>query len=97
MILLALNPIMLQMRKMNRLSPHRSIRLNPKVYTARVMQEDGWWVGVVEEVPGVVSEGKTKQELMENLLSALEEMLETYREEAKGYFRGHRSQEFVLA
>jgi predicted RNase H-like HicB family nuclease len=45
-------------------------------YTA-VLQKDGeWWIGWVEEVPGVNSQGKTREELLENLRDALGEALE---------------------
>ena len=36
----------------------------------------------MEEVPGVNSQGRTKEELLENLRSALSEALEMNREEA---------------
>jgi predicted RNase H-like HicB family nuclease len=52
-------------------------------YTA-VLQKDGeWWIGWVEEVPGVNSQGKTRDELLENLRDALEEALELRNE--KGF------------
>ena len=57
-------------------------------YTA-VLQKDGeWWIGWVEEVPGVNSQGKTREELLENLRDALEEALEMNRAEARAAARG---------
>ncbi len=48
-----------------------------------VIQPDGaFWIGWIEEIPGVNSEGETKEELLENLHSALEEILEMNRKEA---------------
>lgn len=47
-----------------------------KGYTAVVQQRDRWWIGWIEEVPGVNSQGATREELIENLASALEEALE---------------------
>ena len=48
-----------------------------------VIQRDGeWWIGWVEEIPGVNSQGATREELMENLQSALEEALEMNRADA---------------
>ena len=44
-------------------------------YTAVVQHDETWWIGWVEEIPGVNSQGKTKNELMENLRSALKEAL----------------------
>jgi predicted RNase H-like HicB family nuclease len=51
-------------------------------YTALIKKTDDWWIGRVAEVPGVLSQGKTRDELLENLQSALDEALEIYRERA---------------
>ena len=52
------------------------------VFTA-VLQNDGpWWIGWIEEVPGVNSQGKSRKELIENLRSALKEALEMNQAEA---------------
>ena len=51
-------------------------------YTAVIQQDGEWWIGWVEEIPGVNSQGATRQELMENLRSALEEALEMNRADA---------------
>jgi predicted RNase H-like HicB family nuclease len=51
-------------------------------YTAVVQQDGEWWIGWVEEIPGVNSQGKTRDELLENLRDALEEALEMNRAEA---------------
>jgi predicted RNase H-like HicB family nuclease len=45
-------------------------------YTAVVQQHGDWWIGWVEEVPGVNSQGETREELLDNLRDALEEALE---------------------
>ena len=45
-------------------------------YTAVVQQSGEWWIGWVEEVPGVNSQGATREELLDNLRDALEEALE---------------------
>jgi len=41
---------------------------------------DGWYVGQLEELPAVLSQGKTIKELKENLIDALQLLLETNRE-----------------
>jgi predicted RNase H-like HicB family nuclease len=51
-------------------------------FTAVVQQDGDWWIGWVEEIPGVNSQGKTRDELLENLRDALEEALEMNRAEA---------------
>lgn len=53
-------------------------------YTAVVKRDGEWWIGWVEEIPGVSSQGRSREELMENLQSALVEMLEMNRESARG-------------
>lgn len=45
-------------------------------YTALIQQDGSWWIGWVEEIPGVNCQGKTREELLENLRSALKEALE---------------------
>jgi predicted RNase H-like HicB family nuclease len=52
-------------------------------YKAVIQHRGNWWVGWVEELPGVNSQGATREELLENLQSALEEALEMNRAEAK--------------
>lgn len=52
-------------------------------YKAIVKQDGGWWVGWIEEIAGVNSQGRTRDELMDNLSSALEEALEMNRESAR--------------
>ncbi len=57
-------------------------------YTAVVQQEGEWWIGWVEEIPGVNSQGKTREELLENLRDALDEALEMNRAEARAAASG---------
>jgi predicted RNase H-like HicB family nuclease len=51
-------------------------------FTAVVQRDGHWWVGWVQEIPGVNSQGESREELMENLQSALKEMLELNRADA---------------
>lgn len=44
-------------------------------YTVVVKQDDDWWIGWVEEVPGVNCQEKTCGELTESLKVALQEAL----------------------
>ncbi|HEX8359874.1 MAG TPA: type II toxin-antitoxin system HicB family antitoxin [Longimicrobium sp.] len=57
-------------------------------YTAIVQQRELWWIGWIEEVPGVNSQGETREELLENLRSALEEALEMNRADAVAAAQG---------
>jgi len=43
--------------------------------------DDGWFYGQIEEVPEAMSQGKTIDELLENLADALSLILEIRREE----------------
>ncbi len=52
-------------------------------YTAAIQKDGAFWIGWIEEVPGVNSQGRTKKELLENIHSALREALEMNREEAQ--------------
>jgi predicted RNase H-like HicB family nuclease len=52
-------------------------------YTAVIQKHDEWWIGWVEEVPGVNSQGRTREELLDNLRDALEEALEMNRADAR--------------
>jgi predicted RNase H-like HicB family nuclease len=51
-------------------------------YTAIVQFRDPWWIGWIEEIPGVNSQGATRQELLQNLDSALDEAIEMNRADA---------------
>ena len=52
------------------------------VFTAVIQTDAPWWVGWIEEVPGVNSQGISRKELIENLRSALKEALEMNQAEA---------------
>jgi predicted RNase H-like HicB family nuclease len=52
-------------------------------FKAVIKQDEGWWIGWVEEIPGVNSQGKTRAELLKNLRSAIKEALELNRAEAR--------------
>jgi predicted RNase H-like HicB family nuclease len=51
-------------------------------YTAVIKKEDDWWIGWVEEVPGVNCQERTREELMATLRVTLKEALEFNRQEA---------------
>ena len=52
------------------------------VYTAVIKQDGDWWIGWIEEVPGVNCQEATRDELLESLRITLQEALELNREEA---------------
>jgi predicted RNase H-like HicB family nuclease len=51
-------------------------------FTAVMKQDEDWWIGWIEEIPGVNCQGKTKSDLKKNLRSALKEALELNRQDA---------------
>lgn len=54
-----------------------------KTYTAVVKKDNGWWLGWIEEVPGVNCQENTREKLIETLTVTLREALEFNRNEAK--------------
>jgi predicted RNase H-like HicB family nuclease len=49
-------------------------------FTANIEQGDsGWFVGQIVEVPAAMSQGKTIKDLKENLLDALNLILDTWQ------------------
>jgi predicted RNase H-like HicB family nuclease len=65
-------------------------------YTALIQQDGQLWIGWIEEIPGVNSQGETKAELMENLQSALQEALEMNRAEARSAIVGEYEEARIL-
>lgn len=51
-------------------------------FTAVIKHNGPWWIGWVEEIPGVNSQGATREELLDNLRSALAEAVEMNRADA---------------
>ncbi len=52
-------------------------------YTAVIRQDGPWWVGWVEEVPGVNAQEASREELLESLRVVLREALECNRKDAR--------------
>jgi predicted RNase H-like HicB family nuclease len=48
----------------------------PNTYTAILKDEGHWWIGWIEEIPGVNAQEKTKAELLSSLKVILDEALE---------------------
>ncbi len=53
-------------------------------YTAVIKEDAGWWIGWIEEVPGVNCQEPTREALMETLRVSLKEALELNRQDALG-------------
>jgi len=46
-----------------------------RFFTLEYWQDDNWFVGKLKEIPGVFSQGKTIEELKENIIDAYHMML----------------------
>ena len=65
-------------------------------YTAVVKQDGDWWIGWVEEVPGVNAQESSRDELLASLKVVLQEALEMNRAEARAA-AGSSYEELALA
>ncbi len=54
-----------------------------QTYTAIVKEVDGWWVGWIEEIPGVNCQEHSREELLDTLKVTLVEALELNRQDAR--------------
>jgi predicted RNase H-like HicB family nuclease len=57
-------------------SAHIYIRPIAAQYTAIIQRDGPWWIGWIQEIAGVNSQGATREELLDNLHSALQEALQ---------------------
>jgi predicted RNase H-like HicB family nuclease len=53
-----------------------------QTYTALIQQREDWWIGWVEEIPGVNCQERTREELLDTLQITLIEALEFNRQQA---------------
>ncbi|MEO8887263.1 MAG: type II toxin-antitoxin system HicB family antitoxin [Mucilaginibacter sp.] len=68
-------------------------------FTAIIEQgENGWYVGQVEEVPAAMSQGKSIEELKENLIDALRLVLDANKQITEKEYLGKSTikEELVL-
>ena len=54
----------------------------PNTYTAITKQDGGWWIGWIEEVPGVNCQEESREKLLASLRATLLEALEFNRQDA---------------
>jgi predicted RNase H-like HicB family nuclease len=66
-----------------------------KEYTAVIKQDGDWWIGWIEEVPGVNCQESTHKDLIETLKITLREALEFNRQEALSSAESDYSEEIV--
>ena len=66
-------------------------------YTAVIQQDEGWWIGWIQEIPGINSQERTREELLVSLKSGLEDILELNRKEAIRRTEGESFEEVTIA
>ncbi len=55
-------------------------------YTAVIIKSENWYAGFIKELPGAHSQGRTIEEVRENLKEAIKMVVESnYRHSIKGY------------
>ena len=64
-------------------------------YTAVIKQDGDWWVGWIEEVPGVNCQERSKEELLETLRVTLAEAIDFNRQEARSAAGDHFTEEHI--
>lgn len=52
------------------------------IYNALIKQDGEWWIGWIEEMPGVNCQEASRDELLESLRITLQEALEFNRQDA---------------
>ena len=65
-------------------------------YTAVIQQQNGWWIGWIQEIPGVNCQERTRDELLDTLEITLRETIEYNRKEARLAAVGNQYQEVTL-
>jgi len=56
-----------------------------QTYTAVVKQDGDWWIGWIEEIPGVNCQERTRENLVETLKVTLAEAIELNRDDALAF------------
>jgi predicted RNase H-like HicB family nuclease len=60
------------------------MRTDKNMTWSAIIQRDGkWWIGWIQEIPGVNAQARTRRELIANLRSALKEAVDLNRAEAR--------------
>ena len=65
-------------------------------FTAVIKKDGDWWIGWIEEIPGVNCQEKTKDELLKSLRITLKEALKFNKKEALSA-AGKEFQEEIIA
>ncbi len=69
--------------------------MQQNTYTAVTKQDGDWWIGWIEEVPGVNCQERTKEKLLKSLRVTLKEALDFNREDALRAAESNYQEELV--
>jgi hypothetical protein len=64
-------------------------------YTALIKKDAGWWIGWIEEIPGVNCQEASREDLLVSLRDTLREALDLNRQEAVGAAGGEFEEEQI--
>jgi predicted RNase H-like HicB family nuclease len=67
-----------------------------QTYTAIIKQDSGWWIGWIEEIPGVNCQESTREALLRSLRETLVEAIDMNRADALNA-AGSRFEEMAIA
>jgi predicted RNase H-like HicB family nuclease len=73
----------------------KEIELMANTYTAVTKKEGAWWIGWIEEIPGVNCQERTRKELLKSLRTTLKEALEFNRQDALEAAKSGYTEELV--
>ena len=65
-------------------------------YTAIIQPDGDWWIGWIEEIPGVNCQESSRDQLLESLKITLSEALELNKQEAIAATRGNYQEEKIV-
>ncbi len=65
-------------------------------YTAIIQPDGYWWIGWIEEIPGVNCQEASRDQLLESLKITLSEALELNKQEAIAATKGNYQEEKIV-
>ncbi|GBL15211.1 hypothetical protein MTo_02523 [Microcystis aeruginosa NIES-1211] len=65
-------------------------------YTAIIQPDGDWWIGWIEEIPGVNCQEASRDQLLESLKITLSEALELNKQEAIAATKGNYQEEKIV-
>lgn len=69
--------------------------MNKQTYTAVIQQTESWWIGWIEEIPGVNAQEQTREGLLESLRECLIEAISMNRQDALAAAGRHYQEEAI--